>query len=77
MPGSSIAGSSPPPKGAPLGAVQEPTPSGFPPSWVTNMIGAFELQSVIVASVPASGGVLSFTVTVAEELGQGAEPFTV
>jgi hypothetical protein len=39
--------------------------------------GALVLQSVMLASFPAFGGVPSATVTVAIAFGQGAVPFTV
>ena len=61
----------------PPGAVQFPVPDGLPPNCVTITMGALMLHKVMLASVPAFGGVLSVTVTVAVAFGQGAVPFTV
>ena len=75
-PASIVAGSIMPPLTA-EGPLHVPPASGVPPSCAKSEAGASLLQSVIVPSVPGSGGVLITTVTVALSSGQGAVPATV
>ena len=60
-----------------LGPLHVPPASGVPPSCANSEEAASEEHSVIAPSVPASGGVLMVTVTVALSSGHGAVPTTV
>ena len=60
-----------------LGPLHMPPASGVPFSAANRFVGAPWSQSVMVLFVPASGLPVSFTVTVALALPQGAMPLTV
>ena len=60
-----------------LGPLHVPPASGVPPSCAKSEVAASDEHSVIVPSVPASGGVLMVTVTVALSSGHGVVPATV
>ena len=59
------------------GPLHAPPACGAPPNCAKSELAALVLQSVIVPFVPAFGGVLMVTVTVAVAFGHGAVPFTV
>ncbi len=71
-----VTGSIIPPTTA-LGPVHVPPASGVPPSCAKSDAAASVEQSVIVPSVPGSGGVLIVTLTVEVSSGHGAVPTTV
>jgi hypothetical protein len=76
-PGVPVAGSNVPVEAAPPGSVQVPPACGEPPRLLKRSVAASVLQSVMLPSVPGTGGVFTATVTVALSLGHGAVPATV
>ena len=59
------------------GPLHVPPASGLPPSCASRPTAAPLLQSVVLPSVPAVGGLFTATVTVEVAAGQGAAPATV
>ena len=75
-PGSIVAGSYIPPTTV-LGPDHVPPTPGVPPKLFTKAIGALVLHKVMLPLVPATGAVVSVTVTVAVAVTHGNTPLRV
>ena len=63
--------------GVAAGPVQAPVASGDPPSCANSENGAAVPHTLMAPLVPASGGLFTVTVTVADAVRQGVVPVTV